>query len=615
MNSPVLLTAHDIELHYGEHPLLDKVSFSIHQGEKVALVGRNGSGKTSLLKIVVGLDTPDGGWIEKRRDLTIGYLSQEFTLDLEKTVYENLMQGAKDLIDLIEEYEKLPAESERRHQLFEEIQAIDGWNLDQRINTLITSMNLHPRDTLIKDFSGGEKRRLAMAKALVSNPDLLILDEPTNHLDTENIEWLEKYLQKYRGACLFITHDRYFLDRIATRILELSHGHLFSHSGNYTDFIIRKAERAATEERQEHNRQRYLQKELAWIARSPQGRTTKSKGRIQRYEESANEVKHGPELDVEMIIPTPPQLSDRILDVKNVTYEIGGRTLFSGLNLNFQKGMRVGIIGKNGVGKSTLLKFIVGELQPTKGVVDKAGRTEINYADQEKLSLNPENTVIKELSDNIENVSIGGRTIPTRGYLKRFLFTDRQMSSLIKNLSGGERSRLILAKILKHGGNFLILDEPTNDLDLSTLRVLEEALIDFDGCAIIVSHDRYFLNRVCTHILGFEGNGKTRLLAGDYDLYKKVSDEYSPENVNTVNFVETKIPVRFDAQKQREIFRIEGQIQVAEKKVKNLEAQFFEPDFYVKYGDRIEQLSNELQKAKDKVDELYKKWEELQSDI
>jgi ATP-binding cassette subfamily F protein uup len=610
MNKPVLLTIADLELHQGGRTILDKISFSIHQGEKVGLLGRNGSGKTSLLKIISGTLQKDAGRIEKKRDLTIGYLPQEFHLETDKTVYENLRLGAQDILDLIEEYDSLPGDSERKQELYDEIAYLDGWDLDHRINALINQMKLPPKDTLITSFSGGEKRRLALAKAIVGNPDLLILDEPTNHLDIENVTWLENFLVKYDGACLFVTHDRYFLDRIATKMIELVNGKLHTYSGNYTDFLIQKADRIEIEEKTEHNRQKYLNKELAWMARSPQGRTTKSKGRIQRYESLAEQDKPHADLDVEMIIPTPPKLSDRILDTKKLGYTIQkqDRVLFNDINIQFQKGMRLGIVGRNGAGKSTFLKILLGQIQPTSGSVDIAARTEINYADQEKLTFHPEDTVIKAMSDSIEMVSIAGKMVPTRAYLKRFLFNDRQLSTQIKNLSGGERSRLILAKILKAGGNFLILDEPTNDLDLSTLRVLEEAINSFDGCVIIVSHDRYFLNRTCTHILGFEDEGKTRLLAGDYDLYMKIKSGTVSTNSETGEINPIK---KFDKEEKKEIQHLEKQIEYAEAEVKKREAPFFEPDFYVKKGDKIDEYTAQLKTAKDKLARLYKEWEEM----
>jgi ATP-binding cassette subfamily F protein uup len=611
--TPSLLAAKDLSFSLGQRTILDNISFSIHEGEKIGLVGRNGSGKTTLLKILSGDETPDTGKIDKKRGISVGYLSQEFSLDDKKTVFENIRDGAKELQKLIDEYEVLKDSDEHRHELYEEISYKDGWNLHHRINAIINTMRLPNGDTSILGLSGGEKRRINLAKAIIGNPDLLILDEPTNHLDTDNVEWLEKYLENYMGACLFVTHDRYFLDRIATRMLELSNGNLHSYSGNYTEFLIKKAQREEHEERNEHNRQKFLTKELEWIARSPQGRTTKSRGRVQRFESLASQESVGRELDVDMIIPTPPGLSDRVLDLKKLGHTIKEKRLFSDLTMSFKKGMRLGIVGKNGAGKSTLLKIIIGQLQPDEGSVDLAARTEINYADQEKLTLNPDNTVINEVSDSNETVYIGGKTIPTRAYLKRFLFNDQQLNSYIKNLSGGERSRIILAKILKKGGNFLILDEPTNDLDLSTLRVLEEALVHFDGCVIVVSHDRYFLNRVCTHILGFEGDGKTRFLAGDYDLYKKVKDgkvvvEVKEETKTEEPKIEAK---KVDYETQKEIKRIETQIKNTEEEIKKLEVKFADPKLYESPNDKVTKMTEELNGLKGKVKELYGKWEEI----
>ena len=611
----VLLTASEIEFHISDRKILDGITFSIHAGEMIGLVGRNGSGKTTLLKILGETEKADGGKIEKRQDLIIGYLSQEPEIDLEKTVYENLILGAKDLIKLIEEYNSIEEYNERKDELFEEINNLDGWELETRIDYLISKINLPSKEKIAKELSGGEKRRLAMAKALVVNPDLLILDEPTNHLDTDSIEWLQGFLSRFKGACLFVTHDRYFLDEIATRILEISNGNIYSHQGNYSEYIYKKAEREANEELNEKDRQKFLRKEMAWIARTPQGRTTKSKGRIQRYEDAAAQEKNFKDLDVDMIIPTPPGLSDRVLDIKKLSYEIEGRTLFKDINIQFQKGMRVGIVGKNGSGKSTFLKTIMGKLEPTSGVVDIAGRTEINYADQEKLFLNPENTVMEEIGENSDLVYIAGRTISARAYLKRFLFSEKQLMTHIKNLSGGEKSRLILAKILKTGGNFLILDEPTNDLDLSTLRILEEALISFDGCVLVVSHDRFFLNTVATHILGFEENGKTRFTAGDYNFYKKIRDENSTfsnaEDFAAGNNLAKNNSKEFEKEKKKQITKIEREIAKLEQEIKVRTNKFLEPDFYVKEGDKIPRLTKELEEVKEKLAEAYRIWESL----
>jgi ATP-binding cassette subfamily F protein uup len=604
----VILTATDIEINIGERKILDKISFSIHAGEKIGLLGRNGSGKTSLIRLIMEIEKPDGGKVEKRKDLTIGYLSQNPELILELTVYENLLKGAGALIHLLEEYEQTE-DHNRKEELFDEINALDGWNLENRINALINNMNLPPRDKLVEALSGGEKRRLAIAKAIVGNPDLLILDEPTNHLDTESIEWLQQFLKKFRGACLFVTHDRYFLDEIATRIVELSGGKLHSHSGNYTEYLLKKAERESSMESDEHNRERFLKKELAWMARSPQGRTTKSKGRIQRYQDAAGKEKGFKDLDVEMIIPTPPGLSDRVLDIKNLSYELNGKTLFKDINIEFQKGMRVGIVGRNGSGKSTFLQVLLGHREPTTGRVIIASRTEINYSDQNKLLLNPENSVITEIGENSDLIHIAGKAISVRAYLKRFLFDELQLKSLIKNLSGGEKSRLILAKILKSGGNFLILDEPTNDLDLPTLRVLEEALIEFDGCVLVVSHDRYFLNRIATHILGFEENGKTRFTAGDYNFYRRLQSEYSINSPQDKSIKQSLI--KPDYHKKKEIDKIERQIAKAEENIKVRTEKFLEPDFYIKEGDKIQRLTEELDSAKKELEKLYKEWEGL----
>src|SRR5260221_4948674 len=383
----------------------------------------------------------------------------------------------------------------------------------------MAQLNCSAGDRRIETLSGGEKRRVAMCRAIVSLPDFLILDEPTNHLDPESIEWLAEFLEEFHGTFLVVTHDRYFLDRVVKRMIELADGKFFSHDGNYTEYLLAKAERQAADATVEHKRQMFLKKELAWVRQGLRAQRSKQKDRFERYYDEA--AKSGPviEEDVELVIPPPPQLGNRTVDVTDLGMEIGGKKLFSGFNFAFENGKRVGICGRNGLGKSTLLKIVIGQLQPTEGAVKTGQLTKFNYVDQARLQLNEENTVMDEVAQGREFVQWGDEQLSVRSYLKRFLFSDDRITTQVKKLSGGERSRLLLARILKNGGNFLILDEPTNDLDLPTLRVLEEALISFPGVIVVVSHDRYFLNRVCTSILAFEGEGQLTQSVGDYDYY------------------------------------------------------------------------------------------------
>ena len=462
---------------------------------------------------------PDSGEVIRRRDLMTGYLPQVFDLDAERSVNANILEGARRILDWIAEYESAPTHSARCDELLSWIDHAGGWELEHRIKSLITHLHAPEPERFVRDLSGGEKRRVALCRALVEQPDFLILDEPTNHLDTESITWLEDFLRRYPGACLFVTHDRYFLDRVATRIVELSRGKFIGYEGSYTDYLAARAERAASEDMQEHKRQRFLQRELEWVRRGPKARRTKSRDRIDRYYQIAAQDAPEQEMDVELLIPPAPKLANRVVDLLDVTARMGERTLFSGLTFKLEAGERIGIVGRNGLGKTTLLRMILGEIAPAAGTVEIGARTEINYMDQSKLLLDDEKTVWQEVGGGSEWVKLGDESITLRAWLRRFLFTEDRLNTKISLLSGGERSRVMLAKILRRGGNLLILDEPTNDLDLATLRVLEEALATFGGSVLAVSHDRYFLNRICTAILAFEGDGRVRYYTGNYDYY------------------------------------------------------------------------------------------------
>lgn len=617
--SEVLLTAKNLCVSFGEQVILDNASLSIHDGDCIGLVGRNGTGKSTFLKIIAGLHEPDSGDVVKKNGLVLGYLPQEFLLDFTKTVYENILDGAHDVIDLLREYETLAYDSERRHIVEEKIMHLDGWNLDNRIKIAMQSLNAPDGERYIGTLSGGEKRRVALCRAIISRPDLLILDEPTNHLDTESIEWTEEFLANYSGACLFVTHDRYFLDRIANRIVELSNGTFYSHQGNYTDYLINKAEREAISEAEEQKRTSFLRSELEWVRRGPRARRTKSKSRLDNYYKVADQKGYSKELDVELIIPEPPKMGTKVINLKDVGSIIGDKKLFKHLNLIFEQKRRLGIVGKNGLGKTTLLKIILGELAPSSGKVEVGETIVFNYIDQTRLALNEDKTVFNEIGEGKDFVMFGTEKITIWRYLKRFLFTDERINSLVGRLSGGEKSRLLLAKILKNGGNFLMLDEPTNDLDLPTLRILEEALVRFDGCVIVVSHDRYFLNRVCNGILAFEGNENVYFSEGDYDYYlekRKARLKEFEDNKTKVEKKDTRVKPAVKKLKwieAKELEEMEGKIIEAEGEVERIEALFTLPDFYEKYGNRIIELNKELEEAKKKVQQLYARWEELEN--
>lgn len=616
-----IASASELTVRYGPHLVLDRATVAIGEGERVGLVGRNGSGKSTFLRIAAGELQPDSGHFTRRRDLITGYLPQVFTLDDSATVEANIRSGAQRVLELLTEYESTPAESPRAAVLLDQINHHDGWSLDHRIGSLATNLHAPPLDRIVGTLSGGEKRRVALCRALLARPDFLILDEPTNHLDTESIEWLEDFLARYSGACLFVTHDRYFLDRIATRMIELSRGGFVSYEGSYNDYLLAKAEREAAEARVEHKRQMFLKHELEWVRRGPSARRTKSVDRIERYFEEAAKGPPEEEIDVELIIPPAPKLANRVITLTNVGMELGGRMLFDYVNLDLAEKQRLGIVGRNGLGKSTLLKIIIGQLTPSHGEVEIGARTQINYVDQNRLALDDNKTVWEEVGGGSEHVRLGEESITLRSYLRRFLFTEDRINTKISQLSGGERSRILLAKILKRGGNVLILDEPTNDLDLATLRLLEEALLGFAGAVIVVSHDRYFLNRVCTDTLAFEGEGVVTLNAGNYEYYReKRAARPIPGPIGVASKpAEAPAPRRTERVRKlsyketRELETIEADILAAEKEVARLEAAFAAPDFYEKHGHEWQALETRLKEGKERVAFLYARWEELEA--
>jgi ABC transport system ATP-binding/permease protein len=623
MSEPVLnavASATELVVRFGNQVVLDRATATILEGERVGLVGRNGSGKSTFLQIAAGVAKPDAGEFNQRRDLVVGYMPQMFELNEEATVHANILSGAQRILDLIAEYETAPAESARSGILLDQISHFDGWNLEHRIKSLITNLHAPEPDRMVSSLSGGEKRRVALCRALLARPDFLILDEPTNHLDTGSIEWLEDFLARYSGTCLFVTHDRYFLDRVATRILELARGKFSSFAGNYTDYLIARAERQAVEEMQEHKRQKFLKRELAWVRKAPRARRTKSVDRVERYFEMAAEAAPETELDVDLIIPPAPKLANRVIDLRDVGMELGGRTLFRDVSLKLAAGERLGIVGRNGLGKSTLLKIILRELEPTSGTVEIGARTEINYVDQNRLLLDDTKTVWEEVGEGGEYVRLGEENITLRGYLRRFLFTEERINTKIYQLSGGERSRVLLAKILKRGGNVLILDEPTNDLDLGTLRLLEEALVAFGGSVIVVSHDRYFLNRVCMSILAFEGDGAVSYHVGNYDYYLEKRalagiDDPGPAKPPAPGVTEPSYkkpkPRKLKYKEERELAGMEAAILAAEGEVTRIEALFAEPNFYVTHPAELKSLEAKLRAARDEVARLYARWAEL----
>ena len=624
-----VLSANDLTTRYGVQTILDHATLAINEGDRVGLVGRNGTGKSTFLRIVAGVAEPDSGQIVRRRELITGYLPQDFQLDDARTVNDNILMGAQQVLDLVAEYEAGPADDARADELLNHINHLDGWDVGHRVKALITHLDAPAADRLAGSLSGGEKRRVALCRALLARPDLLILDEPTNHLDTDSIVWLEDFLKNYPGTCIFVTHDRYFLDRVANRIVELAGGNFISHQGNYTAFLEAKAARMANVEAQEAGRQKFLKRELEWVRRGAPARTTKSRERMDRYAALAGQAAPEQELDVDLIIPPAPKMANRIIELKDAGFDLpDGRTLFDGLKLNLEPGQKLGIVGRNGMGKTTLLKVMLGQLPPTRGEALMGTRTIVNYVDQGRILLDEEKTVFDEVGEGSEWVQLGDEQISVRGYLGRFLFTGERVNSKIRLLSGGERSRVIIAKILKRGGNVIVLDEPTNDLDLATLRVLEEALVGFGGVVVAVSHDRYFLNRVCTSVLAFEGGGQLYYDVGNYDDYIAKRAAHKVEAARwaaEAAQLKTQAPSSATAaatkpaagrklsyKETRELEGIEAAIGTAEAEVVRVETLLASPDFYKDHGARWQETERQLATAKKEVARLYARWEELE---
>ncbi len=618
--SSSILSARDLRLAYGNQLLLDGVSLTVAPGEKVGLVGRNGCGKTSLFKILAGEAEADAGEISRRRGLRTGYLPQEFELDGSKTVLENIEAGAADLTEWMRKYEAGEGSETELHDLLDLIQHADGWNLHTRIKAEAGSLAAPPLDALVGPLSGGEKRRVALCRALASQPDLLLLDEPTNHLDSESIRWLEDFLGSFPGALIFVTHDRYFLETIATRIIELSGGRAYSHPGNYTAFLEAKALRQQIAEQSERRRQRFLRAELEYVRAGVRAQRSKSKHRLDSFYQVAGMEAPPEEREMDLLIPPAPEIGNTAVELTGAGVRAGdtGRWLFRNLNLSLRPGQCTGIVGRNGVGKTTLLRVCLGELPPAEGTAVVGKRVVFNYIDQSRMQLDGRGTVMEEVSDSGEMVSFGSQTLTARAYLRRFLFDESRVKERVDRLSGGERARLLLAKVLRRGGNVIILDEPTNDLDLASLRMLEEALADFDGTVLVVSHDRYFLDRICDQIVAFEDGG-VFVQPGNFSYYLEKKKERDARAQSALKALSSPTPQakpvpktrRLGYKEQFELDHIEETILSAEKSVEELETTLNDPAFYAARATEAPELIKKLDSAKAEVSRLYARWEEL----
>lgn len=511
--------------------VLKDIYLSFYYGAKIGVLGLNGAGKSTLLRIIAGEDTDFIGDISRQKGITFGYLSQEPKLDDSKKVIDVVREGVEETMNLIKEYEAVnegfsdpdadfDALIAKQAKLQDEIDRIGAWDIDSKLEQAMDALRCPPGDAPISVLSGGERRRVALCRLLLKNPDVLLLDEPTNHLDAESVGWLEQHLARYEGTVIAVTHDRYFLDNVAGWILELDRGEGIPFKGNYTSWLEQKSARLKQEEKQESKRQKTLEQELDWIRQNPKGRRAKSKARINAYEEMLSEDYQKRRDDMEIFIPAGPRLGDKVIVAENVSKGYDEMLLIEDMNFRLPPGGIVGVIGPNGAGKTTLFKMITGEEDPWKGSFHVGETVELGYVDQNR-PLDPSKTIWEEISGGQELLKLGNREVNSRAYVARFNFSGSDQQKKVSEISGGERNRVHLAKMLKQGANVLLLDEPTNDLDVNTLRALEEAMLEFAGCVVVISHDRWFLDRVATHILAFEGNSQVNWFEGNYQEYEE----------------------------------------------------------------------------------------------
>ena len=517
--------------------IIKNIHLSFFYGAKIGIIGLNGSGKSTVMKIIAGLDQSYQGDVVFSPGYSVGYLPQEPELELERTVKEIVMEGCQETVDVLKEYEEInasfmdesvlndPDKMEkliaRQGEVSDKIDALDAWELDNKLDRAMDALRCPPDDQKIATLSGGEKRRVALCRLLLKNPDILLLDEPTNHLDAESIDWLEQHLQQYKGTVIAVTHDRYFLDNVAGWILELDRGEGIPWKGNYTSWLEQKGKRLKEEEKQESKRQKVLARELEWVRMNPRARQAKNKARIQNYEKMLSQDSKAKEAVLEIPIPNGPRLGTNVIDAEGVSKSFGEKLLYDNLNFKLPPAGIVGVIGPNGAGKTTIFKMIMDELMPDAGQFQVGDTVKLGYVDQTHKDIHPDKSVFDVVSNGLEYVEVGNQKINSRAYLSKFNFNGSDQNKKVGVLSGGERNRLHLAMTLKIEANVLLLDEPTNDIDVNTLRALEEGIQNFAGCAVVISHDRWFLDRICTHILAFEGDSEVYWFEGTYSDYEE----------------------------------------------------------------------------------------------
>ncbi|MFX4084809.1 energy-dependent translational throttle protein EttA [Sphingobium yanoikuyae] len=515
-------------------PVLNNINLQFYRGSKIGIVGPNGAGKSTLIKIMAGIDTDISGEAWPGENVTVGYLPQEPQLDPTKNVLENVKDGAREMADKLDRFNEIsmimadPPEDvdfdalmEEMGTLQEQIDAADGWTLDNQLEIAMEALRCPPSDWSVESLSGGEKRRIALTRLLIQKPDILLLDEPTNHLDAESVTWLENHLKEYAGSVLMITHDRYFLDNVVGWILELDRGKYFPYEGNYSTYLEKKAKRLEQEDREATGRQKAINDELEWIRQGPKGRQTKSKARIAKFEQLVASQENRAPGKAQIVIQVPERLGGKVIEAKGISKAYGDKLLFEDLSFMLPPGGIVGVIGPNGAGKSTLFRIITGQETPDSGEIDIGSTVRLGYVDQSRDHLDASKNVWEEVSDGLDYVKVNGHDMSTRAYVGAFNFKGQDQQKNVGKLSGGERNRVHIAKMLKRGGNVLLLDEPTNDLDVETLAALEEAIENFAGCAVVISHDRFFLDRLATHILAFEGDSHVEWFEGNFEAYEE----------------------------------------------------------------------------------------------
>ena len=639
-----LLTLKDIRLAVGDRQLLDGVSLVVEEGQRIGLLGPNGCGKSTLLQILAGVLEPDAGDRTERRDLRLGYLSQDPELPADCDVHQAVLggiAGRRQVLDELEQVHAAMAEDatpdqlerllERQQRLDERLEELGGHDVDHRAAALLEALGVEDKQARCDDLSGGERRRVAMARLLLSRPEVLLLDEPTNHLDAEVTDWLETYLLDAGTPLILVTHDRYFLDRLCTRIVEFDSGKLFEYEGGYRSYLVQRADRIEAEAKAESARLNTLRRETEWVKRGPPARTTKAKARIQRHQALVDAAPPPSSAELEFQIPEGPRLGDYVLRVQEVGMSFGERKILRPFSFELGPNQRLGVVGGNGAGKTTLLRMILGNLEPDVGVVGVGPTVVFADIDQKRSDLDGSKTVFEEVSNGNDYVFVGGRSLRIESFLEQFLFPGQMKHARISSLSGGERNRVLIAKLLCAGGNVLVLDEPTNDLDLASLRALEDALLVFPGAAIIVSHDRWFLDRVATRVVHLDGSGSARVHEGDLSLLLERLRQEGAERASAAAAAASTAkqralaqkqregsgaprPQRLSTREQRELEELPQRIESLENELADVDRQLGDPDLYSdQQTDRFDELTKRRKALPDELATLYARWEALEA--